>query len=133
MWQKGALGETNGEILQNTLWFLLSKHLGFRGCQEARQLCVGDLEKKEGQDGKIFYEWTEKITKTRQGITGCRPFNPKLFPNENEPSKCPVRLLEKFLLHRPEIMNTPESPFFLQINCNKTTKDHVWYKCQPLG
>lgn len=46
MWESGALGDSDPEILQNTVWFLISKNLGFRGCQEARQLCYGDFEKK---------------------------------------------------------------------------------------
>lgn len=50
MLKSGALGNKDPETLQNTVWFLLSKNLGFRGCQEARQLCYGDFETKSDKD-----------------------------------------------------------------------------------
>lgn len=133
MWQSGALGEKDAETLQNTVWFVLSKNLGFRGCQEARQLCYGDLEKKTDNKGNTYLEWTEKISKTRQGQGSTRPFNPKLFRNKDDESRCPVRLVTEFLNHRPVNMCEPDSPFFLQVNRNRNKNDHVWYKCQPLG
>lgn len=67
MWESGALGEKDAETLQNTVWFVLSKNLGFCGCQESRQLCYGDLEKKTDNKGNTYLEWTEKITKIQTG------------------------------------------------------------------
>lgn len=67
MWSNGSLGTHNPDVLQETVWYLMSKLLDFRGCQEARQLALGDLECKTDENNQEYFEWTEKITKTRQG------------------------------------------------------------------
>lgn len=90
MWETGALGEGDAETLQNTVWFVIANNLGFRGCHKSRQLSVGDLEEKTDNKGNTYFEWTERISKTRQGNSGVRPFNPKLFSNRDDPTRCPV-------------------------------------------
>ena len=50
----------------HTIWFLTTKHLGFRGKDEARQLKLGDFEIIYDGEGEIkWIEWNERENKTR--------------------------------------------------------------------
>ena len=40
LWSLGRLGNTTPESLLHTVWFQLTQHLGFRGCQEHKQANV---------------------------------------------------------------------------------------------
>lgn len=116
MWETGALGQDDPETLQQMVWYLSSKSLGFGGCQEAWQLCVGDIERKTDDKGCTYYEWTEKISKTQQGNAGTRQFNPKIFsfdPDGENSDRCLVKVIDKFLSLGPKEMSSPESHFFL--------------------
>ena len=62
-----ALGEDFPEVLQNTVWYLLTLHLGMRGRDEHYKLLYGDFEEKETTDGTLFIEFSERDTKTRTG------------------------------------------------------------------
>jgi hypothetical protein len=43
LWASGQLGDKNPWALQNAMWFLNTKVLGFRGSDENRQLMWGDI------------------------------------------------------------------------------------------
>ncbi len=104
--------------LSNMMWFFTVKILGFRGTHETCQLCWGDLTLKTDEDGEEFLEWNEHLTKTRNGnTTHLRPFNPKIFPNDECPERCPVRAYKVFLKSKcPASMMYENSPFFLGLN-----------------
>ena len=85
LWLTGQLGTDSAETVQNTLWYFVTKLLGFRGSHEARQLQWGDLKLREDENTE-FFKFTERETKTRTGNSDPRPFAPNMFPNLAEPS-----------------------------------------------
>jgi len=135
LWVSDALGSRSPESLLHALWYLVTKLLGFRGCQEARQLMWGDFAFKKDSDGIEFVEWhTERETKTRKGVGSVRAFTPKLFPNKKDQYRCPVNLMHIYECLRPASMLAPDSPFFLAINYAGWEKDGgAWYKNSPMG
>ena len=116
LFQTGQFGEDDPEVLQRTVWWVLSLHFGFRARDESRRLQWGDIAiENDPVTGKQVLVWkAERGSKTRQGDGHCRAFNPKAYATENE--HCPVHLYLKFASHRPEEMKRPEAPFFLAIN-----------------
>ena len=133
LFQTGQFGEDDHEVLQRTVWWVLSLHFGFRARDESRRLqwgwyCSGN----DAITGKQVLVWkAERGSKTRRGDGDCRAFNPKAYATENE--QCPVRLFIKFASHRPEEMKRPEAPFFLAINHKRKPSDPVWYSRALLG
>ena len=125
LFQTGPFGEDDPEVLQRTVWWVLSLHFGFRARDESRRLQWGDIG--VGNDpvtGRQVLVWTAKRgSKTRQGDGHSRAFYPKAHATENEP--CPVRLYLKFTSHRPEEMKRPDAPFFLAINHRRKPEDPV--------
>ena len=133
LFQTGQFGEDDPEVLQRTVWWVLSLHFGFRARDESRRLQWGDIGiENDPVTGKQVLVWkAERGSKTRQGDGHCRAFNPKAYATENE--HCPVHLYLKFASHRPEEMKRPEAPFFLAINHKRKPADPVWYSRAPLG
>ena len=136
LWELGLLGNETAESVQNTMWFFVTKCLGFRGRDESRKLKWGDLKLREDHAGVKFLEWIkERGTKTRDGNTGhTREFNPKLFENAKNKDRCPIAFYELIQEHRPLECLGDDSPFFLTINsrgCKSTEKK--WYKNMPMG
>ncbi|XP_033726660.1 glutamine-rich protein 1-like [Pecten maximus] len=132
LWESGQLGLDNPKSLLITIWYHNTKLLGFRGCDENRQLKWGDLELKTDEKGQEYLEFNEISTKTRGGnSTHQRSFNPKLFANPQNLSRCPIESYKLYAKHRPVEMNTGESPFYLAVNHNENGKK--WFKNQPVG
>ena len=77
----------------------------------------GDICLKNDGNGD-YYEFKERETKTRKGFgtNQHRAFAPKLFKNEENPARCPVRIMGLYASQRPDAMNEPNSPFYLGIN-----------------
>ena len=70
----------NPEALINSVYFNNSMHFGLRGRHEHEQMLWGDVELKISASGQEYLEFTERATKTRNGISGdTRPFAPKMF------------------------------------------------------
>ena len=44
MFERGVFGDQDTEVLQRTVWWLLSLHFGFRASDESRKLKWGDVE-----------------------------------------------------------------------------------------
>ena len=141
LWSSGALGDTDPVTLQQTLWWLIATHMGTRGRDEHRKLRFGDFFVGSTTDGHEYVEFSaERGTKTRTGETekstneNARVFKPKMWATPDMPSRCPVRLYQKFAEKRPPDMCTPNSPFYLAVNHQlEGTKTFYWYKKQPLG
>ena len=133
LWEAGELGHDTPQSLQNTIWFVLTKLLGFRGSQESRDMRWGDFNIKEDDDGDRFVEFTERATKTRTGQTGSsRVYTPTLYSQPEKGSNCPVWLFEKYAVLRPPGMCDSDSPFFLAINHQGWVKGQ-WYKKEAMG
>jgi len=80
LWERGALGAGDPATLQQTVWWLISTHLGTRG----HKFCFGDLLLKT-TGGAEFIEFArEHSTKTRTGKmekstnADSRVFKPKM-------------------------------------------------------
>ena len=71
LWESGALGCDNAKSLNlnHSLWYTLSQHFGVRGVQEHLQMNLEDFKflRKPGTNDMEYVEWTEGLTKTRQG------------------------------------------------------------------
>ena len=108
LFQRGQFGEDDPEVLQRTVWWVLSLHFGFRARDESRRLQWGDIAIENNPvTGKQVLVWkAERGSKTWQGDGHCRAFNPKAYATENE-HQCPVHLYLKFASHRPEEMKRP--------------------------
>jgi hypothetical protein len=129
LWENGALGDGNAEVLQNTMWYLCTKLLGHRGVDEGSKKKWDDLELKS-ENGLEFVQFRERTTKTRTGENDCsRDFPPKMFANKENEYRCPVRLYKLFASKRP--VNGKCNYFYLAINRNKRAQ--TWYCDGPLG
>ncbi|XP_069109437.1 uncharacterized protein KIAA1958-like [Argopecten irradians] len=69
LWECGHLGHDNPHALLNTVWFNNTKLLGFRGCDENRQLKWGDIELKHDETGSEYLEFNEKEQQKQEGET----------------------------------------------------------------
>lgn len=128
LFQKHQFGEDNPEVLQCTVWWVLSLHFGFRA-----RLKWGDIGlENDLLTGLQVLVWkAERGSKTRHGDGHYRAFNPKAHATENE--RCPVRLYLKFASHHPDKMKKSDSPFFLTINHKRKPENQIWYTQSPLG
>ena len=126
LFQTGQFGEDDPEVLQRTVWWVLSLHFGFRARDECRRLQWGDPV-----SGKEVLVWkAERGSKTRQGDGHCRAFSPKAHATNTE--RCPVHLYLKFASNRPDEMKKPDAPFFLAVNHSRAPDNPVWYHRAPL-
>ena len=139
LWTTGALGSDTPTALLHTVWFWCTKLLGFRACHESDQLRVGDFKieyhEENGTKYVDFISWNERITKTRYGTSDLsREFVPKLFPNPENPARCPVLIFMKYMSKRPSTTLDPDNKFFLSINPHhKKDNKKPWYSIQNMG
>ena len=131
LWSLGRLGNTTPESLLHTVWFQLTQHLGFRGCQEHKQAEVDDFIFGMDENGSEYIMYDEsKPTKTRPG--GLRKKKrsqiPRMYATGGE--RCPVKMFKELLFHRPESMKT-SGPLYL--STIKNPQSTVWYKEQGMG
>ena len=106
LWAEGGLDGESPEQLQHTIWWLFSTQMGTRGCDEHHKFCVGDFTIKSTSDGLEYVEFSaERGTKMRTGETvkstnaDARAFKPKIWATPENPARCPVTLLKRFLSH----------------------------------
>ena len=133
MWESGTLGDSSPETLLNTIWFLLTIHMGLRGRDEHYKAKFGDFSVHHADDGFKYIEFKEHDTNTRSGEHhDCRAFMSKMWSTPHNMNRCPVRLFEAFASKRPPDMCYPEAPFYLAINYNHTIHG-FWYKNQKMG
>lgn len=136
LWQKGILGDETPRKLMDTLIYLLGLHLSLRAAKEHRDLAFGKDSQLElvDIDGECI-KYTERISKNRTFGLKHSSMDPKttfIYPNKNNPNRCPVRLYKKYISHRPETNNLKgNTAFYLAIIDNP--KSNVWYKSSPLG
>ena len=69
--------------------------------------------KKDPVDNRQYLEFSERLTKTRDGTKGKenRKVKPKMY--ENKSDRCPIRLFKAYLLRRPEKVMEPQSHRFI--------------------
>ena len=126
LFEIGEFRDSNPVSLQQTVWWPLSLHFGFRAKDESRKLCWGDVQLQQDKDDKEMLVWlSERETKTRHGQEKGhqRAFQPKVYATKSE--RCPVKFYKTFKGHRPIDMNQPESPFYLALRQNRGSQDQV--------
>ena len=132
LWTEGYFGTTTGVQVQRALWWALSIHCGWRGCDEARQLLWGDIILQRNESNVEYLIWDiERSSKTRIGREGeeGRKYNPTIYPSGDE--RCPMNLFKLFREHRPEEAMLKGFPFFLGIAWKNNGK--IWYTNRPMG
>ena len=97
LWECGQLGNSSPRSLLYTMWWLLSQHLGLRGCQEHYTMNVEDFTLNKDDNSNEFITFAEGPTKTRQGGLRLQPRSvlPKMFATGD--SRCPVALFKSYL------------------------------------
>ncbi|CAB3979080.1 zinc finger MYM-type 2-like [Paramuricea clavata] len=112
----GLFGKHDPEVLQRTVWWVLSLHFGFRARDESRKLKWGDVSiSKDPETGSELLLWKAKRAQA----------------THNE--RCPVQLYRAFSQHRPDEMKQLDSSFFLAINHRRQPGSQIWYNKAPLG
>ena len=131
LWNSGNLGTKDGQTLTNTVWFLISQHLGLRGRKDHHSILVEDFTFKLDDNGNQFITFAEGVTKTRG--SGLRKKHRKSIPKMFETGvmdRCPVQIFNLFLMKRPiELRNS--GPLYLAII--PKPKSNVWYSKGRLG
>ena len=111
-------------------------NFGFRGRDESRKLCYGDIKLCQDENGSEYLEWdVERGSKTRTGESSGahqRSFNPRAYSTENK-QQCPLNLYKEFVKRRPMSSCRLDAPFFLAMIPQERINSHVWYYDRPLG
>ena len=138
-WAKGAFGSSSPKALVAALLINIGPNFGIRGKEELADIRVEDFvlgpRRADGVLTNIRY--SERRTKTRHGVDGqgARNIEPIMYPDDQRPDRCPVRLFEFYQSKKPQDMLSPNSRFFL--GCKNTSKSweqlSVWFTSQPMG
>ena len=60
LWSEGGLGSDSPEQLQRTIWWLVSTHMGTRGCDEYHKFRLGDFTIKSSYDGTEYLKFSNE-------------------------------------------------------------------------
>ena len=122
--------------LQRAVWWKLTTSFGYRGRDESRKLCFGDIKLCVDEDGAKYLEWDkERGSKTRTGEfshSHQRSFNPRAYAISLQ-QQCPVAIYTAFVKRRPASSCIPDAPFFLAMIPQSRIRTNVWYYDRPLG
>lgn len=138
-WAKGAFGPSSPKALTAALIIHCGPSFGIRGKEEFADIRVEDFilgaRRADGVLTNIRY--SERKTKTRRGVDGqgARNIEPIMYPDDQRPERCPVRLFDLYQSKKPAEMLSPESRFFLGCKNSKQNwnKLSVWFVAQPMG
>ena len=132
LWFQGGFGRTNPTELIAAVWFLFVTHFGLRAKHECLQCTLGDVAKKNFE-GTPYLEMNERATKTRRGGRGdgSRKFAPKAWATGDD--RCPVKYYDLYMALRPQGMNEPDSPFFLNVNHHPKEGNPARFISQAMG
>ena len=135
LWEKKQLGTDRPTSLQFTVFFMLSKGMGFRGREQHRKLRFGDLRRGQNSQGIKYIEFLERDSKTMDG-SGKNDFRstvPRIYSDGTD--RDPISIFDKYIEHRPQESCTEESPLYLTpIPAKRLRADEiVWYYNTPMG
>ena len=141
MWKEGLLGEDTPDKLRDTVLFLIGINLGLRAGDEHQSLRrhsplkPSQFSFQKNDKGIRCIVYTEDtVTKTHDGGLNSMRKTKKvswIYPS-NEISRCPVRLIDKYMgLCPPVTEKNPRSNFYLR-SLNRTTPTQ-WYSTRVLG
>ena len=139
LWQKGILGDDNPDTLRDTVLFLIGINVYLRAVDEHYNL-RRDMPNQKSQFSFVsnpkgvrcivYHE--DQVTKTHDG--GLKDMHRErkvvwIYPNQGNSSRCPVRLIEKYLNLCPKYHK--KSNFYLQSLAKPTPMQ--WYGQQVVG
>ena len=138
-WGEGVLGEDTPEKLRDTVLFLLGLHAMLRAvdkhyhlrCEVPNEASQLQFERDYDEVKCLVYR-EDFVTKTHDGGINDRKLDCKevcIFPNVQDPSRCTVCLVDKYLSLCP--MYYRKSNFYLQCLQKPTPKQ--WYGEQVIG
>ena len=136
LWEKNLLGDDTPEKLVDTLVLLNGTQFAMRAAQEHYTLKVGQINvyfDSDINEKYVFYE--EYKSKCNQGGIASRGHKNKdgrCYENLKNPSRCLVRLHEKYVSLRPTSPKCSDR-YYLRPLTNVAPDAKVWYTCQPRG
>lgn len=134
LWDKGQLGNSSPRVLIFSVWYYFTKCFGLRGRQEHRQLMFGDVElKTDTPSGREYLEFTERLTKTRDGNgkENVRKVKPKMYATNND--RDPVKLYKTYIDRRGDDAKKADFPFYLTCIPVYRINSNIWYYSRPMG
>ena len=137
LYAAGYFGITSPLSLQRNIWWLLTVSCSFRGRDESRKLKLGDIKLSLDSDtNQSFLEWSVlRGSKTFSGEMPShshqRSYNPPIYETGSE--RCPVKIYNIFLSHRPQESLGTDAPFFLAMIPQEKIVSNTWYYNRPLG
>ena len=113
LWEKKEMGTDTPTALQFTLFFMLTKGMGFRGREQHRKLRFGDIVLGRNADWLRYLEFHERDSKTMDGSgkSDWRATVPRIYSDGTE--RDPINVYEEFVRRRPTTSRAKDSPFYL--------------------
>ena len=137
LWEKKEMGTDTPTALQFTLFFMLTKGMGFRGCEQHRKLRFGDIVLGRNADGLRYLEFHERDSKTMDGLgnSDWRATVPRIYSDGAE--RDPINVYEEFVRRRPTTSRANDSPFYLTpVPTKRILPDEInsaWSYATPMG
>ena len=100
-WQSGVMGTSTPRSLQNAAFFVVGTMFCLRGGKELRELKFSQVARHRNPD---IYEYTERVSKTRNGTFKKLHVNNKvvsLFPCPEAGSQCLLPVLDLYISKLP--------------------------------
>ena len=137
LWEKKEMGTDTPTALQFTLFFMLTKGMGFRGREQHRKLRFGDIVLGRNADGLRYLEFHERDSKTMDGSgnSDWRATVPRIYSDGTE--RDPINVYEEFVRRRPTTSRAKDSPFYLTpVPTKRILADEInsaWFYATPMG
>ena len=132
LWDHGLLGDHSPQSLLDTMIYLCGVHFALRSGQEHRSLQITQIDLVQPTDGEPYLVYVENFSKNNAGGLSHRKVQPKQVEhhaNTANPSRCLVKLYQKYISHRPT--DVPSKAFYL--TPLKKPQGNVWYTKIPVG
>ncbi|XP_052281975.1 uncharacterized protein KIAA1958-like [Dreissena polymorpha] len=138
LYDEGQLGNGSPQAIINSLWFRFTTNFGMRSVEEHYNLRWGDVKLCRDVEGDEYLELVERQTKTRTGATDeARTVPPRIWANDEDPSKCVVATYRIYASKRPHRFSEPSDPFYLststKANITATTGNEQWFISMKMG
>ena len=134
LWQKGFLGDSNPQVLLDTMIYNSGLYFALCRGKEHRQLrnspCQIQVVERPGE--RAYLRYTEDVSKNYHGGLNGRRVQQKVVlhhANQDSPGRCFVRLFKLYRQRCPP--DGPPHAFHLQ-PLRKPTPN-CWYSSRPLG
>ncbi|XP_073979203.1 zinc finger protein without children isoform X3 [Rhodnius prolixus] len=155
LWESRQLGVHSPYVLLSTLLYLNTKHFQLATLEEHSQLSFSQIwkdskrgsnataahegERQDGEDVELEEGRSSRSVYLKffpqQSTLDVNPSKKRRmeqFENEEDPSRCPVRLYEFYLSRCPESVKSRNDVFYLQPERSCAPDSPVWYSCTPL-